>query len=98
MKYHVPALALLGALTLATAASAQIINGGATPTAEAPVGTKGGGGSSTIQAPGEGPAVAGAVKNNAEAKNMGVISAKTTTHRRRHAAKTDMTAAPMADH
>jgi hypothetical protein len=87
MKYQVPALALLGALTLTTAASAQIVNGGATPTAEAPVGTKGGGGSSTMQAPGEGPAVQGAMDNNAQAKNMGTIT-KPVHHRKRPASDT----------
>jgi hypothetical protein len=91
MKYRVPALALLGALALTTAASAQIVNGGATPTAEAPVGTKGGGGSSTMQAPGEGPAVAGAVKNNAEANNMGTMSSKTM---RRHKKTSNNTMTP----
>jgi hypothetical protein len=98
MQYNLPALALLGALALTTTASAQIVNGGATPNAEAPIGTKGGGGSSTIQAPGEGPAVTGAMKNNAQANAMGATTGGTMTHKRHRKATTSDSSMTPSDH
>jgi hypothetical protein len=64
-------LALIGALAFAAPAGAQIVNGTNSPDKplpEAPLGTKAGGSSASMQAPGEGPAVAGAIQNNAEAQ------------------------------
>jgi hypothetical protein len=93
MKYAIPAaFAVMGALALSAPASAQIVNGqgGMTPTAEAPIGTKAGGSSASMQAPGEGPAVQGAIDNNAQAKNMGTIT-KPVRHRRRPATDTTAT-------
>ncbi len=66
-------LAFIGALAFAAPATAQIVNGTNStdrPLPEAPIGTKAGGSDASLQAPGEGPAVAGALQNNAEAQNM----------------------------
>lgn len=63
---------IAGALVLAGPASAQLVNGlpGPNYLHEAPIGTKGGGSPSSLQAPGEREAVAGALLNEREAKNM----------------------------
>ena len=85
MKYVIPAaFALMGTLVLCAPASAQIVNGqgGMTPTAEAPIGTKAGGSSASMQAPGEGAAVKGAMDNNAQAKNLGATSSTTRRHKK----------------
>jgi hypothetical protein len=63
----------IGALAFAAPAAAQIVNGHNdvnNPLPEAPLGTKDGGSQASMQAPGEAQAAAGAIKNNAEAKNM----------------------------
>lgn len=73
MRYAVPALALMGALFLVGPAAAQIVNGHndvQNPLPEAPIGTKAGGDSASMQAPGEAQAAAGAIKNNEDAKNL----------------------------
>jgi hypothetical protein len=63
---------ILGALTLAGPASAQMVNGLPGPDYhhETPIGTKGGGSQASLQAPGETEAIAGALQNEREAKNM----------------------------
>jgi hypothetical protein len=66
-------LAFVSALAFAVPAAAQIVNGTNStdkPLPEAPIGTKAGGSDASLQAPGEGAAVAGALQNNAEAKAM----------------------------
>jgi hypothetical protein len=81
-------LAFIGALAFAAPATAQIVNGTNSPDRplpEAPLGTKAGGSDASMQAPGEGPAVAGALQNNAEAQNMqplpeGTIIQRQTAH------------------
>jgi hypothetical protein len=66
------AILALGALALAAPASAQIVNGISGPdyNHEAPIGTKAGGSDASLQAPGEAAAVAGALRNEMDAKNM----------------------------
>ena len=56
---------ILGALALAGPASAQMVNGlpGPNYLHETPIGTKGGGSQSSLQAPGEAQAIAGALRN-----------------------------------
>jgi hypothetical protein len=72
MKRTMTAILALGALALAVPASAQIVNGLSGPDShhEAPIGTKAGGSDASLQAPGEANAVAGALRNEADAKNM----------------------------
>ena len=73
MKNVISALAVMGALAFVTPVSAQIVNGNNdvnNPLPEAPIGTKAGGSPASMQAPGEAQAAAGAIKNNADAKNM----------------------------
>jgi hypothetical protein len=69
---HTTAILVLGALALAAPASAQIVNGinGANYNHEAPIGTKAGGSGASLQAPGEAAAVAGALRNEMDARNM----------------------------
>jgi len=64
---------ILGAaLAFAGPASAQLVNGLPGPNYhhESPIGTKGGGSQSSLQAPGEAQAIAGALRNEREAKHM----------------------------
>jgi hypothetical protein len=71
MKRILIPLAVLGALAAAGPAAAQIVNGlnsPSDPQHEAPIATKGGGGSSSINAPGEEQAVQGALQNEREAR------------------------------
>jgi hypothetical protein len=67
---------ILGALALAGPASAQMVNGlpGPNYLHETPIGTKGGGSAASLQAPGEAAAIAGALQNEREAKNMQPMS------------------------
>jgi len=68
------AILAFGALALAAPASAQLVNGlnGPDYRHDAPIGTKGG--RASLQAPGEAAAVAGALRNEIDAKNMGPTS------------------------
>jgi hypothetical protein len=72
MRYTIPALVAFGALALAAPASAQLVNGLPGPNYhdDAPIGTKGGGAESTLQAPGERAAIAGALRNEMDARAM----------------------------
>jgi hypothetical protein len=80
---------ILGALVVAGSASAQLVNGLPGPNYhhETPIGTKGGGSDSSLQAPGEATAIAGALQNEREAKNMQPMGRKVAlTSRRKTAA------------
>ena len=64
------AILFAGAMLLASPAMAQLVNGHDNinkPMPEAPIGTKAGGSPSSMQAPGEAAAVAGAMKNSGAA-------------------------------
>ena len=77
-------LAFIGALAFAAPAAAQIVNGTNSvdrPLPEAPIGTKAGGSDASMQAPGETPAVAGALQNNAEAQNLQALPKGTIIQR-----------------
>jgi len=78
-------LLFFGALALAGPASAQLVNGIAGPNyhGDAPIGTKAGGSLSPLKAPGEAAAIAGARRNEMEAKGIG---ARTVTMRVRPSA------------
>ncbi len=70
--HRLKTILIVGALALAGPASAQMVNGlpGPNYLHETPIGTKGGGSPSSLQAPGEREAIAGALLNEREAKNM----------------------------
>jgi len=70
------AVLTLGALALAAPASAQLVNGlpGPNYQHDAPIGTKGGGAVSSLRAPGETAAIAGALRNEMDAKNMAPVN------------------------
>jgi hypothetical protein len=72
MKHTLKALFVIGACALAAPASAQMVNGnnGANGSPEAPIGTKAGGSNAAAQAPGEAAAIAGAVRNEMDAKHI----------------------------
>jgi hypothetical protein len=72
MKYVMKTILVFGAMALAGPASAQMVNGLSGPdyNHEAPIGTKSGGSKGSLQAPGEAAAIAGALRNEMEAKNM----------------------------
>ena len=78
MRYRLTMLLAVGAMALAAPASAQLVNGlpGPNYQHDAPIGTKGGGAPSSLQAPGEREAIAGALRNEMDARNM----APTTSH------------------
>ena len=78
MRYRLTMLLAVGAIALAAPASAQLVNGlpGPNYQHDAPIGTKGGGAISSLQAPGEREAIAGALRNEMDARNM----APTTSH------------------
>lgn len=90
MKTAVGLVVALSAIALVTPVTAQIVNGnqGGNRTSEAPIGTKAGGSSASMQAPGEAAAAAGAAQNNAEAKNMGPITSSTEKRVRHKSANT----------
>jgi hypothetical protein len=77
---------IVGALALAGPASAQMVNGlpGPNYLHETPIGTKGGGSDASLRAPGEAAAIAGALQNERESKNMQPASRRIaeTTHRK----------------
>src|SRR3569833_1537399 len=79
MRFSIITMAAAGALTLGTlagTASAQMVNGLSGPnySHDAPIGTKAGGATSTLQAPGEQAAIAGAIRNEFDAKAMQPVS------------------------
>jgi hypothetical protein len=76
MNLAVTALIAVGAMALAAPASAQLVNGLTGPDYfhDAPIGTKAGGAVSTLKAPGEAAAIAGALANEREARNMGRVN------------------------
>jgi hypothetical protein len=65
-----------GALASAAPASAQLVNGLSGPNYnhDAPIGTKSGGSVSSLRAPGETAAIAGALRNEMDAKNMAPVT------------------------
>ena len=75
MRFSIITIAAAGALTfgtLAGTASAQMVNGLSGPnySHDAPIGTKAGGATSTLNIPGEKEAIAGAIRNEMDAKAM----------------------------
>ena len=73
MRLSIVAMAALGtSLVLAAPASAQMVNGLSGPNYmhDAPIGTKAGGALSTLNVPGEKEAIAGAIRNEMDAKAM----------------------------
>ena len=72
MKYAMTIMLAVGAVALAAPASAQLVNGlaGLNYNHEAPIGTKAGGSPATLNAPGEAGAIAGALRNERDAKHM----------------------------
>ena len=75
MRLSIITIAAAGALTLGTlagTASAQMVNGLSGPNYmhDAPIGTKAGGAPSTRLVPGEKEAIAGAIRNEMDAKAM----------------------------
>jgi hypothetical protein len=88
MKMLKTVLIVGAALALAGPASAQLVNGlpGPNYLHETPIGTKGGGSPASLQAPGEAAAIAGALDNEREAKNMQPVSRKMTETTRRKTA------------
>jgi len=85
------ALAFAGALAFVTPAAAQIVNGtsGTSSTQEAPIGTKAGGSDSSMQAPGEANAAAGAAQNARDFKNNNTAPGTNQTSRTRTARRTN---------
>jgi hypothetical protein len=85
MRHTMTALVALGALALAAPASAQLVNGlpGPNYNHDAPIGTKAGGATSTLQAPGEQAAISGALRNEMDAREMrptyGPLTVKTAS-------------------
>jgi len=85
MRYAITAIVAFGALALAAPASAQLVNGLSGPNYhdDAPIGTKSGGSMSSLQAPGERAAIAGALRNEMDAREMrptfGPLSVKTAS-------------------
>jgi len=75
MRHTITAILAFGALALAAPASAQLVNGLPGPSYhhDAPIGTKGGGSVSSLRAPGETAAIAGALRNEMDAKNMAPV-------------------------
>ena len=76
MRLAIIGFAAIGAMALAAPASAQMVNGLSGPNYmhDAPIGTKAGGAPSTLNVPGEKEAIAGAIRNEMDAKNMGPVS------------------------
>jgi len=76
MNRTMMAVLTIGAFALAAPASAQLVNGlpGPNYQHDAPIGTKGGGAASSLRAPGETAAIAGALRNEMDAKNMGPVT------------------------
>jgi hypothetical protein len=88
VKYNIYTWAVISTLVFAAPTVAQIVNGTNDPNRplpEAPIGTKAGGSPSSMQAPGEAAAAAGAIQNNRDAQAMQstppVATTVTTKHR-----------------
>jgi hypothetical protein len=85
MRHSIMAIVAFGALALAAPASAQLVNGlpGPNYNHDAPIGTKGGGSPSSLQAPGERAAITGALRNEMDARAMqrtyGPLTVKTAS-------------------
>ena len=76
MRHTTMVILTLGVLAMAAPASAQLVNGLPGPNYhhDAPIGTKGGGSVSSLRAPGETAAIAGALRNEMDAKNMAPVN------------------------
>ena len=78
MKHVLKTVLVFGAMALAGPTSAQMVNGLSGPdyNHETPIGTKSGGSKGSLKAPGEAAAIAGALRNEQEAKNMQPLNGK----------------------
>jgi hypothetical protein len=76
MRHTTMVIVAFGVLAMAAPASAQLVNGlpGPNYQHDAPIGTKGGGSVSSLRAPGETAAIAGALRNEMDAKNMAPVT------------------------
>jgi hypothetical protein len=78
MRHTTVAILTFSVLAMAAPASAQLVNGlpGPNYQHDAPIGTKGGGAVSSLRAPGETAAIAGALRNEMDAKNMAPVTGR----------------------